>query len=156
MGGRSSSSNATHNYTNTTNKSNSAAFNGDMSGHVISGIENSNISVTDRGAVNAALRAMSDTTKNAFWFGEEAIAANEAVTRDVIDSNERVSMGVIDFSSDVVRDALTQSERGTEMALDVASNISRDTSNATNQDAVKYMALAGVAMSVAVAFRGGR
>lgn len=182
MGGSSKSSNASNTYNTTKNTSGSVGLSGDNHGTVISGVTDSHITVTDHGAVSSALNAMStsnreafsfgksvvddvtwlarDVTKNALWFGEEAIAANEAVTRDVIDSNERVSLGVIDlsrdtidFSGDIVRDALTQSERSTEMALDVASNISRDTDNATNQDAVKYMALAAVAVAVSTVLR---
>lgn len=153
MGGKSSSNSASNTYNTTKNTSGSVGLDGDNHGTVISGVSESNITITDHGAVNSALKAMSDVSKGAFDLGSDAIEANEAVTRDVISSNERVSMGVIGLSNDIVGDALSQSERSTEMALDVARNISRDTGSATNQDAVKYMALATVAVAVSMALR---
>ncbi|MBF4344381.1 hypothetical protein EAY39_27265, partial [Vibrio anguillarum] len=58
MGGKSSSSNQTNNTTITENTQLSNAFNADMNGVLLSGIEGSTVNVTDGGAAKAALAAM--------------------------------------------------------------------------------------------------
>lgn len=140
MGGSSKSSNSTTNNTTTNNESNSAAFNGDMSGHVMSGIKHSTINMTDGGAVNKALEAMFENSKEAFSFGEEALNVNEAVTKAAIDSNENV------FDK-----ALTFTQSASDMALGVAKNLSLDSDAATARDANKNMMYTTVAIAVAVA-----
>ncbi|MCC5516668.1 hypothetical protein BCT65_006275 [Vibrio splendidus] len=140
MGGSSKSSNSTTNNTTTNNESNSAAFNGDMSGHVMSGIKDSTINMTDGGAVNKALEAMFENSKEAFSFGEEALNVNEAVTKAAIDSNENV------FDK-----ALTFTQSASDMALGVAKNLSLDSDAATARDANKNMMYTTVAIAVAVA-----
>ncbi|MCC4787506.1 hypothetical protein AB6E39_05890 [Vibrio splendidus] len=140
MGGKSKSSNVTTNTTTTSNESNSAAFNGDMSGHVMSGIKHSTINMTDGGAVNKALEAMFENSKEAFSFGEEALNVNEAVTKAAIDSNENV------FDK-----ALTFTQSASDMALGVAKNLSLDSDAATARDANKNMMYTTVAIAVAVA-----
>ncbi|MEZ8794815.1 hypothetical protein AB6D86_23395 [Vibrio splendidus] len=140
MGGKSKSSNVTTNTTTTSNESNSAAFNGDMSGHVMSGIKDSTINMTDGGAVNKALEAMFENSKEAFSFGEEALNVNEAVTKAAIDSNKNV------FDK-----ALTFTQSASDMALGVAKNLSLDSDAATARDANKNMMYTTVAIAVAVA-----
>lgn len=140
MGGSSKSSNSTTNNTTTNNKSNSAAFNGDMSGHVMSGIENSTINMTDGGAVNKALDAMFENSKEAFSFGKEALDVNESVTKAALDSNESV------FDK-----ALTFTQSASDAALGVAKNLSLDSDAATARDANKNMMYTTVAIAVAVA-----
>lgn len=128
MGGRSSSSSntTTNTSTVTTNKSNSAAFNGDMSGHVISGVENSNVTLTDNGAVKAALEEIAKVTDDAFDFGSKAFASNE----------------------NVLAKALQFASGASQSALDVAKNLSLDSDAATARDANKNMMYTGVAMAV--------
>lgn len=128
MGGKSSSSSntTTNTSTVTTNKSNSAAFNGDMSGHVISGAENSTITLTDNGAVKAALAEIANVTDDAFDFGTNAIKSNE----------------------NVLSKALQFASGASQSALDVAKNLSLDSDAATARDANKNMMYTGVAMAV--------
>lgn len=140
MGGSSKSTNNTTTNTTTVNESNSAAFNGDMSGHVISGVKNSTITVTDGGAVNAALKAVYDNNKEAFSFGKEALDINEAVSRAAIDK-----------SYGVASQAMTFSDNATKMALDVASNLSLDSDAATARETSKYMMYTAVALAVGFA-----
>lgn len=147
MGGSSKSSNSTTNNTTTNNKSNSAAFNGDMSGHVMSGIENSTINMTDGGAVNKALEAMFENSKEAFSFGEEALNVNEAVTKAAINSSTNVFEDALNFG----REAMQSAESATDSALGVAKNLSLDSDAATARDANKNMMYTTVAIAVAVA-----
>ncbi|OED60267.1 hypothetical protein BCU71_25435 [Vibrio lentus] len=158
MGGSSKSSNSTTNNTTTNNESNSAAFNGDMSGHVMSGIKDSTINMTDGGAVNKALEAMFENSKEAFSFGEEALNVNEAVTKAAINSNENAinkSLGFVDtVLADALnfgREAMDSAESATDSALGVAKNLSLDSDAATARDANKNMMYTTVAIAVAVA-----
>lgn len=143
MGGSSASTNNTSTTTITKNQSNSAAFNGDMSGHVISGIEGSTIQINqiDGGAVNKALESMYQTSKDAFSFGEEALEVNEAVTKAALSTNENV-----------IGQALTFAQSASDMALGVAKNLSLDSDAATARDANKNMMYTAVAVAVAGAF----
>ncbi len=176
MGGKSQSSNVTTNTTTTTNESNSAAFNGDMSGHVMSGIKHSTINMTDGGAVNKALEAMFQNSKEAFSFGEEALDINEAVSKAALSSNQSTAYkamssnqaitnkaisfadgvigdfsGVLDEAFKFGREAMTSAETATDSALGVAKNLSLDSDAATARDANKNMMYTSVAIAVAVA-----
>lgn len=130
MGGKSSSSSNTTTSTSTvtTNESHSAAFNGDMSGHVISGAKDSTITLTDHGAVNKALEEIAKVTDSAFDFGTNAIQSNE----NVLDK-------AFEFASGA-----------SNSALDVAKNLSLDSDAATARDANKNMMFSVVAIAVAV------
>lgn len=130
MGGSSSSSNANQTTTVTENTSNSAAFNGDNSGHVLSDVSGSTINVMDGGAVNKALESMYENNKEAFSFGKEALAVNEAVTKAAMEFSQSAS----------------------DMALGVAKNLSLDSDAATARDANKNMMYTAVAVAVAGAF----
>jgi len=130
MGGSSSSSNANQTTTVTENTSNSAAFNGDNSGHVVSDVSGSTINVMDGGAVNKALESMYENNKEAFSFGKEALAVNEAVTKAAMEFSQSAS----------------------DMALGVAKNLSLDSDAATARDANKNMMYTAVAVAVAGAF----
>lgn len=130
MGGSSSSSNASSTTTVTENTSNSAAFNGDNSGHVLSDVSGSTINVMDGGAVNKALESMYENNKEAFSFGKEALAVNEAVTKAAMEFSQSAS----------------------DMALGVAKNLSLDSDAATARDANKNMMYTAVAVAVAGAF----
>ncbi|MDC5840190.1 hypothetical protein OPW33_24280 [Vibrio europaeus] len=129
MGGSSSSaSNTTTNTSTTTNnESHSAAFNGDMSGHVISGAKNSTITLTDHGSVNKALEEIAKVTDSAFDFGTNAMK-----------NHQNIFGQALEFASGA-----------SDSALDVAKNLSLDSDAATARDANKNMMFTAVAMAVA-------
>ncbi|MDE1323864.1 hypothetical protein L9W97_01855 [Vibrio aestuarianus] len=145
MGGSSSSSNATSSTTITKNQSNSAAFNGDMSGHVISGIEGSTINVTDGGAVNKALESMYQSSKEAFSFGKEAISVNEAVSKAAMSTTESALDKALKFGSQAMQSA----QSATDSALGVAKNLSLDSDAATARETNRNMMYTAVAVAVA-------
>ncbi|ELC0658516.1 hypothetical protein SD340_001113 [Vibrio fluvialis] len=138
MGGSSSSANQTSTTTITRNQSNSAAFNGDMSGHVITGNEGTTVNLLDGGAVNKALDSMYQNSLEAFSFGKEALAVNEAVSKAAMTSNS----GVIDKAFEFAQSA-------SDAALGVAKNLSLDSDAATARDANKNMMYTAVAIAVA-------
>ncbi|EKO3452641.1 hypothetical protein NTE27_003335 [Vibrio fluvialis] len=138
MGGSSSSANQTSTTTITRNQSNSAAFNGDMSGHVITGNEGTTVNLLDGGAVNKALDSMYQNSLEAFSFGKEALAVNEAVSKAAMTNNS----GVIDKAFEFAQSA-------SDAALGVAKNLSLDSDAATARDANKNMMYTAVAIAVA-------
>ncbi|CZF79463.1 hypothetical protein [Grimontia marina] len=142
MGGKSSSSNTTTNTTTTTNLNSSVGIQGANNGVVLSGVTDSTIhaTMTDHGAVSAALQAMSKSSS-------EALESNEAVSRLAISE-----MG--DLSRDVVSQSLTASAGATSAALDVAKNLSLSSEAGSAQTMTKYVALSLAAVGVAVALRG--
>lgn len=128
MGGKSSSkSSSTNNYT-TTSTSGTVASEGDNNGVMIAGVNDSTITVTDHGAVKAALEEISKVTDSAFDFGSNAIKANE----NVLDK------------------AFAFTQTASDAALDVAKNLSLDSDAATARDANRNMMLTAVAMAVAL------
>lgn len=137
MGGSSKSSNATTNNTSTTtvtnNKSNSAAFNGDMSGHVLSGIENSTINMTDGGAVNKALEAMFENSKEAFSFGEEALDINEAVSKAALSSNQSTAYKAMSSNQSTAYKAMNSNQAITNKALNFADGVMGDFSGVLDE-----------------------
>lgn len=136
MGGSSKSASNTNTTTTTTSKSNSTAFNDAVNGNVISGVENSTITMTDGGAVDAAMNAIVNVSQDAFDFG-----------RDSLSFSDSAMSKALQFGSN----ALEVSQNATAAALDVASNITRDNDSATAQESVKYMSLSMVAAAVAFA-----
>ncbi|WP_325892735.1 hypothetical protein [Grimontia sp. NTOU-MAR1] len=142
MGGSSSSSNLTKNTTNTTNLNSSVGVQGANNGVILSGVTDStiNASMTDHGAVSAALQAMSESSS-------DALESNEAVSRLAISE-----MG--DLSRDIIGQSLTASKGATDAALDVAKNLSLSSDAGTTQTMTKYVALSLAAVGVAVALRG--
>ncbi|MCG9576419.1 hypothetical protein L1D14_09225 [Vibrio tubiashii] len=137
MGGSSSSaSNTTTNTSTTTNnESHSAAFNGDMSGHVISGTKNSTITLTDHGAVNKALTEIAKVTDSAFDFGSDALKSNE---------------NVLDKAFSFGKQAMQSAQGATDSALDVAKNLSLDSDAATARETNKNMMYTTIAIAVAL------
>ncbi len=128
MGGSSKSdSSNTNNYT-TTSTSGTAAASGDNTGTMISGVNGSTITVTDNGAVNAALSAMFNVTDEALDFGSSALQSNE---------------NVIDKALNFVQGA-------TSSALDVAKNLSLDSDAATARETNKNMMYTTIAIAVAL------
>ncbi|MDF2185460.1 hypothetical protein O1O06_11870 [Grimontia hollisae] len=148
MGGKSSSSNTTH----TTNvvTSGQSHVDGDNTGVILSGVNNSRVSlsVTDHGAVSAALKAMSETAADAFGLGRDAIESNEAVSKLAIGE-------MSDLSQDIVNKALVSAEGATSAALDVAKNLTLSSDAGSAQQMTKYVALSLAAVGVAAALRGG-
>lgn len=124
MGGKSSSSNQTTNTTITENTNLSNAFNADMNGVLLAGIENSSISVTDGGAVKAALEAMQANSAS-------AIAG-------MLESNKH---------------ALVNAQSATTDAMDIMKSLSKQSDAGTAQEMTKYFMLGAVGLAVAAAMR---
>lgn len=147
MGGKSSSSNQTTtiNETNSTQLTN--AFNADMNGTVISGIENSTISVTDGGSVQAALKAMTDASKLSI----ESALSQQKVGADL-------SKYVVGQNTDLAKSlgvqALVNAQSATTDAMDIMKNLSLSSDAGTAQQMTKYFMFAAVAVAVAVAIKG--
>lgn len=136
MGGSSKSSNQTSNTTITENTNLSNAFNADMNGVLLSGIENSTVTVTDGGSVKAALDAMATNSKNAI---DGMLASNK-------DSNDLAkSLGI---------QALVNAQSATTGAMDIMKNLSLSSDAGTAQQMTKYFMLGAVGLAVAVAIRG--
>jgi hypothetical protein len=136
MGGSSKSSNQTSNTTITENTNLSNAFNADMNGVLLSGIENSTVTVTDGGSVKAALDAMAANSKNAI---DGMLASNK-------DSNDLAkSLGI---------QALVNAQSATTGAMDIMKNLSLSSDAGTAQQMTKYFMLGAVGLAVAVAIRG--
>ncbi|EKF9475843.1 hypothetical protein ACOCGO_002089 [Vibrio cholerae] len=147
MGGKSSSSNQTTtiNETNSTQLTN--AFNADMNGTVISGIENSTISVTDGGSVQAALKAMTDASKLSI----ESALSQQKVGADL-------SKYVVGQNTDLAKSlgvqALVNAQSATTDAMDIMKNLSLNSDAGTAQQVTKYFMLAMVAVAVSMAVKG--
>lgn len=139
-GGNSSSKNITNN-TNDIN-SGTLAVSGDNSGTLLSGIKNSNITITDGGAVGAALGAMQSTTS-------EAIEANEAMHKQNTDLITNISSDLTGVISDMASKALGTVERSTDGARDWITTAVKQNSQGTTQEMSKYFAVAVVTMAVA-------
>ncbi|MGG5572861.1 hypothetical protein [Vibrio diazotrophicus] len=136
MGGSSKSSNQTSNTTITENTNLSNAFNADMNGVLLSGIENSTVTVTDGGSVKAALDAMATNSKNAI---DSMLASNK-------DSNDLAkSLGI---------QALVNAQGATSDAMDIMKNLSLASDAGTAQQMTKYFMLGAVGLAVAIAIRG--
>ncbi|EOX1298280.1 hypothetical protein ACPDLO_003298 [Vibrio cholerae] len=147
MGGKSQSSNQTTtiNETNSTQLTN--AFNADMNGTVISGIENSTISVTDGGSVQAALKAMTDASKLSI----ESALSQQKVGADL-------SKYVVGQNTDLAKSlgvqALVNAQSATTDAMDIMKNLSLNSDAGTAQQVTKYFMLAMVAVAVSMAVKG--
>ncbi|KQB07360.1 hypothetical protein CGT94_05070 [Vibrio metoecus] len=147
MGGKSQSSNQTTtiNETNSTQLTN--AFNADMNGTVISGIENSTISVTDGGSVQAALKAMTDASKLSI----ESALSQQKVGADL-------SKYVVGQNTDLAKSlgvqALVNAQSATTDAMDIMKTLSLRSDAGTAQQMTKYFMFAAVAVAVAVALKG--
>ncbi|PMH28435.1 hypothetical protein BCU71_07680 [Vibrio lentus] len=169
MGGSSKSSNQTNNTTNTSNKNTSNAFNADQNGTVISGVEHSNITVTDGGAVKAALAAMTDASENITKNSQYAIAHNGEVSKYAIAHNGEMGKYAIAHNSEVSKVAISQStdlakalgthalvnaQSTSKDAMDIMKNLSLQSDAGTAQQMTKYFMFGAVALSVAVALKG--
>ncbi|HFG1604187.1 TPA: hypothetical protein ACGFXW_000020 [Vibrio cholerae] len=147
MGGKSSSSNQTTtiNETNSTQLTN--AFNADMNGTVISGIENSTISVTDGGSVQAALKAMTDASKLSI----ESALSQQKVGADL-------SKYVVGQNTDLAKSlgvqALVNAQSATTDAMDIMKNLSLNSDAGTAQQVTKYFMWGMVAVAVSMAVKG--
>ncbi|AOW84217.1 hypothetical protein [Vibrio mimicus] len=147
MGGKSSSSNQTTtiNETNSTQLTN--AFNADMNGTVISGIENSTISVTDGGSVQAALKAMTDASKLSI----ESALSQQKVGADL-------SKYVVGQNTDLAKSlgvqALVNAQSATTDAMDIMKNLSLNSDAGTAQQVTKYFMWGMVAVAISMAVRG--
>ncbi|MBY7884082.1 hypothetical protein KW425_10295 [Vibrio fluvialis] len=147
MGGKSSSSNQTTNTTITENSQLSNAFNADMNGTLVSGIEGSTINVTDGGAVNAALKAMTEGSKNAI----DAMLEN---TKHSTDLSKALGVYSMDLSKVLGVNALNNAQSATTDAMDIMKSLASQSDAGTAQEMTKYFMLAAVAVAVAFAVKG--
>ncbi|MEZ9413642.1 hypothetical protein AB4189_05505 [Vibrio sp. 10N.286.49.E1] len=132
MGGKSSSSNVTTNTTTTTNKNTSNAFNADQNGTVISGVEHSNVTVTDGGAVKAALAAMTDASDNITKNAQYAIAHGGAVSKYVVGQNSDVTKYAMAHNSAVNKYAISSNNEINKNALAHNASLSKVAITKTN------------------------
>lgn len=147
MGGRSSSASNTTTTTNTKNTHVSNAFNDEMNGVLVSGIENSNVTITDGGSVQAALKAMTDASKSAIDGMVENNKYNTDLSKYVVGENTSLA-------KTVATGALNNAQSATTDAMDIMKNLSLNSDAGTAQEMTKYFMFGAVALAVAVAFRG--
>jgi len=138
MGGSSKSSNHTTTTTNTTNEQVSNAFNGDQNGVVVSGIKNSNVTVTDGGAVKNALDSMSKSVNGGYDLSKYTVGKTT------------------DLARELTKESLLIAERSTKGTMDAISTITKQNGYSTTQEVSKYFALAGVAIAVAMVWKGSK
>ncbi|NGZ66312.1 hypothetical protein G6Z92_04830 [Vibrio aestuarianus subsp. cardii] len=147
MGGKSSSSNQTTNTTITENTQLSNAFNADMNGVLLSGIEGSTVNVTDGGAVKAALAAMTGASDAAIKGMVSANASNNDLSKFVVGQNTNLAelLGT---------KALVNAQSATTDAMDIMKTLSTQSDAGTAQQMTKYFMIGAVALGVAMAFKG--
>ncbi|ASF93716.1 putative uncharacterized protein [Vibrio anguillarum] len=147
MGGKSSSSNQTNNTTITENTQLSNAFNADMNGVLLSGIEGSTVNVTDGGAVKAALAAMTGASDAAIKVMVSANANNNDLSKYVVGQNTSLAelLGT---------KALVNAQSATTDAMDIMKTLSTQSDAGTAQQLTKYFMIGAVALGVAMAFKG--
>lgn len=147
MGGKSSSSNQTSNTTITENTQLSNAFNADMNGVLLSGIEGSTVNVTDGGAVKAALAAMTGASDAAIKGMVSANANNNDLSKYVVGQNTSLAelLGT---------KALVNAQSATTDAMDIMKTLSTQSDAGTAQQLTKYFMIGAVALGVAMAFKG--
>ncbi|MBF4221934.1 hypothetical protein EAY71_17080 [Vibrio anguillarum] len=147
MGGKSSSSNQTNNTTITENTQLSNAFNADMNGVLLSGIEGSTVNVTDGGAVKAALAAMTGASDAAIKGMVSANANNNDLSKYVVGQNTSLAelLGT---------KALVNAQSATTDAMDIMKTLSTQSDAGTAQQLTKYFMIGAVALGVAMAFKG--
>ncbi|AXU40228.1 hypothetical protein [Vibrio anguillarum] len=147
MGGKSSSSNQTNNTTITENTQLSNAFNADMNGVLLSGIEGSTVNVTDGGAAKAALAAMTGASDAAIKGMVSANANNNDLSKYVVGQNTSLAelLGT---------KALVNAQSATTDAMDIMKTLSTQSDAGTAQQLTKYFMIGAVALGVAMAFKG--
>ncbi|MBF4449046.1 hypothetical protein ERJ76_25925, partial [Vibrio anguillarum] len=130
MGGKSSSSNQTNNTTITENTQLSNAFNADMNGVLLSGIEGSTVNVTDGGAVKAALAAMTGASDAAIKGMVSANANNNDLSKYVVGQNTSLAelLGT---------KALVNAQSATTDAMDIMKTLSTQSDAGTAQQLTK-------------------
>lgn len=158
MGGKSSSSNQTSNTTITENTQLSNAFNADMNGVLLSGIEGSTVNVTDGGAVKAALAAMTGASDAAIKGMVSANASNNDLSKFVVNESTDVSKFVVGQNTELAKllgtKALVNAQSATTDAMDIMKTLSTQSDAGTAQQLTKYFMIGAVALGVAMAFKG--
>ncbi|TYZ35479.1 chemotaxis protein [Vibrio alginolyticus] len=103
-----SSKSKSSNTSNTTNVSGQNAISGDNLGVAISGVNNSNINttMTDHGAVNAAMELGEKAFDEAFAFGGEMLNSNERISLEAMDTTHDIAETAIDEVADFAGDSL--------------------------------------------------
>lgn len=169
MGGKSSSSNQTTNTTITENTQLSNAFNADMNGVLLSGIEGSTVNVTDGGAVKAALAAMTGASDAAIKGMVSANASNNDLSKFVVNESTDLSRFALGEQTDLSKFAINENSKLAELfgikalvnaqsattdAMDIMKTLSTQSDAGTAQQMTKYFMIGAVALGVAMAFKG--
>ncbi|MBF4254534.1 hypothetical protein EA007_27325, partial [Vibrio anguillarum] len=125
----------------------SNAFNADMNGVLLSGIEGSTVNVTDGGAVKAALAAMTGASDAAIKGMVSANANNNDLSKYVVGQNTSLAelLGT---------KALVNAQSATTDAMDIMKTLSTQSDAGTAQQLTKYFMIGAVALGVAMAFKG--
>ena len=141
MGGDSTSSNT--NITTNTNTSGSVGIGGSNSGTVISGVNDSNITVTDHGAINSAIDAMQGASDSALDFASDALS-------DVLENNKNTTdsaLGVVSDTNSALKDLAMQAAVNAEKASQMVSDAMGKVENmASGGETQKTNALAKIMM----------
>lgn len=144
MGGRSSSSNQTSNVTNTTttNTNSTVGVSGDQNAGIVSGVNNSTISMvsTDHGAVKAGADLASKALDNNRLVMDDAMSSLSRGFGDMTKSNERVTADALAKNEEVTKAALKHGENSQKSAFAFGEKISSkalDSLRANNEDSLR-------------------
>ncbi|WCE31110.1 hypothetical protein [Vibrio sp. SCSIO 43137] len=139
-----SSSSSTTNNTQTEANSSTVGVSGANQGVLLSNINRSTITMTDGGAVSAALQSNGLVTQQ----------ATEKVTGLASQLTTDLTSLVRDITNSVTGDALRTTERATMGAMEWAATTAKANDASTSQELGKYFAYAMAAVGVAFALRG--
>lgn len=162
MGGRSTSRNQTSNVTNTTttNTNSTVGVSGDQNAGIVSGVNNSTISMvsTDHGAVRAGADLASKALDNNRLVMDDAMSSlsrgfgdmtksNERVTTDALAKNEEITKSALKYGESSQKSAfafgekaLASHENVQKMAFDFSGKVSDkalDSLRANNEDSLR-------------------
>lgn len=171
MGGRSSSSNQTTNVTNTTTTNTNATVgvSGDQNAGIVSGVNNSTISMvsTDHGAVKAGADLASKALDNNRLVMDETISSlsrgygemtksNERVVTESLAKNEEITKSALKYGEGSQKaafafgeKALLSSEKASGKALDSLRKNNEDSLRAVSEMAVNSSQTARSALAMA-------
>ncbi|NAW57762.1 MULTISPECIES: hypothetical protein [unclassified Vibrio] len=162
MGGSSSSAN--HTNTNTETISGSVGVDGSNTGLIVSGAKGMTVNMTDGGAINAALKAMTDGTNTALKAGLEinkvSLATNADLSKAMGALNTDLSKYAIGQNTELTKTlgvhALVNADKATSDAMDIMKNLSLNSDAGTAQQTTKYFMVGATVIAVAVAVALGR
>lgn len=107
-------------------KSSNVAAQGDNQGYMLSGIENSNINVTDGGAVDEALKMASSSFKN-------LTDTSQSNYKNMIVANSDALKAALSNSEELIHDSLDSNQKTNQSALDAFKNMTSQAAANTKQ-----------------------